>query len=43
MPFSSLERRDGGRTSFAAGRTYPMAKKWYVIQAYSGYEGKVKL
>jgi transcription termination/antitermination protein NusG len=42
MPVLSSHSRDEG-ADVAAGRTDPMAKKWYVIQAYSGYEGKVKL
>ena len=39
---SQEEGRDAGAEG-AAGRTHPMAKKWFVVQAYSGYEGKVKL
>lgn len=41
MSASSFDGRDAG-AQVAAVRTFPMAKKWYVIQAYSGYEGKVK-
>lgn len=43
MPLSH-DRRDSSFSQgaqVAAGRN-PMAKKWYVVQAYSGYEAKVK-
>ncbi len=46
MPVSSLDDRDSHveprGANVAETRIFPMAKKWYVIQAYSGYEGKVK-
>lgn len=32
----------GGRLESQRGNGASMAKKWYVVQAYSGYEGKVK-
>src|SRR6187401_351072 len=38
----SAESESAAQSSSSARGTQLMSKKWYVVQAYSGYEGKVK-